>query len=656
MEQPKNIVRQLSRRLFWIMLAMIGSMSVATLILNPVARAQSPDAGSSWTFTGSLSANRVGHTATLLPNGKVLVVGGGGFPCSSGFCYATVNGSAELYDPAAGTWSYTGSLIQRRNGHSATLLQNGQVLVAGGNNYGYDIGYFASLNSAELYDPATGKWRPTGSFNRIQDSNSATLPSNGKVLAVGYDNNRPRGIVAELYDPATGTWSNTSSPSFEGFTISLPNGKVLIMDGYLAELYDPATEKWTRAVTGDSATTIDGVNTATMLPNGKILVTGPDFHNYNVFLAELYDPATGTWSRTGDPKTVGGGKAILLPSGQVLVAGGQTCSNVECISQNLSELYDPATGTWTLTSQLNTARAGHIAVLLPNGKVLVAGGIDGDFGDIPPRFLSSAELYDPGINLIPNQIDDAQFFVRQQYRDFLNREPDADGLAFWTNEITSCGGEAQCVEAKRINVSAAYFLSIEFQQTGYLVYRFYKTSYGNLPGAPVPINLSEFLPDTQKIRQGVIVNQGGWQQTLENNKEAFTKEFVQRSRFLASYPITMTEEEFVDMLKSNVGGALSQSERDQLVRDLAFGVKTRAQVLRAVAEDPDLVNAEFNRAFVLMQYFGYLRRNPNDAPDGNFDGYNFWLNKLNQFNGDFVQAEMVRSFLVSGEYRRRFGP
>ena len=257
---------------------------------------------------------------------------------------------------------------------------------------------------------------------------------------------------------------------------------------------------------------------------------------------------------------------------------------------------------------------------------------------------------------ITNQIDDAQFFVQQHYRDFLNREPDAAGLTFWTNEITSCGNNAQCIEAKRINVSAAYFLSIEFQQTGYEVYRLYKAAFGNIPDAPVPVRLGEFLADTPRIGRGVIVNQKGWEQVLENNKQAFASDFVQWSRFTNTFPPSTSAAEFVDKLNSNAGNPLSQSERDKLVGDLASGMKTRAQVLRAVAEDPDLVNAEFNRAFVLMQYFGYLRRNPNDTPDGNFDGYNFWLNKLNVFNGNFVQAEMVKAFLNSTEYRQRFGP
>ena len=141
---------------------------------------------------------------------------------------------------------------------------------------------------------------------------------------------------------------------------------------------------------------------------------------------------------------------------------------------------------------------------------------------------------------------------------------------------------------------------------------------------------------------------------LENNKQAFTAQFVQSARFLAAVPPTISPAEFVDKLNTNTDSALSQSERDQLVNDLTAGTKNRAQVLRAVAEDPDLSTAEFNRAFVLMQYFGYLRRNPNDSQDSDYSGYDFWLAKLNQFNGNFVNAEMVKAFLDSEEYQARF--
>jgi len=256
----------------------------------------------------------------------------------------------------------------------------------------------------------------------------------------------------------------------------------------------------------------------------------------------------------------------------------------------------------------------------------------------------------------PNQIDETQFFVQQHYRDFLNREPDSDGLAFWTNQITSCGGDQGCIEVKRINDSGSFFLSIEFQETGYLAYRMYLAAFGNLPNSPVPITFSEFIPDTQAIGRDVIVRQTGWEQVLENNKRAFTLQFVQRPRFTAVFPPTTSAREFVDKLNANAGNPLSEAERDQLISDLSGGRRSRAEVLRAIAENPKLVQTEFNRAFVLMQYFGYLRRNPNDAPDGNFVGYNFWLDKLNSFNGDFNQAEMVKAFISSTEYRRRFGP
>jgi hypothetical protein len=143
---------------------------------------------------------------------------------------------------------------------------------------------------------------------------------------------------------------------------------------------------------------------------------------------------------------------------------------------------------------------------------------------------------------------------------------------------------------------------------------------------------------------------------LENNKQALIADFVQRSRFLTAYPVSMTPAQFVDTLNTNSGGALSTAERNQLVNDLTTAAKTRAQVLRAVAEDSDLSNAETNRAFVLAQFFGYLRRNPNDSPDSDYTGYDFWLTKLNQFNGNFVNAEMVKAFIISGEYPVRFGP
>ena len=248
----------------------------------------------------------------------------------------------------------------------------------------------------------------------------------------------------------------------------------------------------------------------------------------------------------------------------------------------------------------------------------------------------------------PNPIDDTQTFVTQHYRDFLNREPDPLGLQFWMDNIEDCGEDQQCREAKRIDTSAAYFLSIEFQETGYLVHHFYKASFGRRP------LFAEFLADTQAIGNGVVVNSPDWQELLENNKEAFAIAWVTRAPFTSLYN-GVSAAQYVDMLIANTGATFTETDRDALVDVLNTQAMTRAQVLRIVAENQAFYEAEYNAAFVEMQYFGYLRRNPQDAPDNNLDGYNFWLNKLNEFGGDFRSAEMVKAFLISGEYRQRFG-
>jgi hypothetical protein len=280
--------------------------------------------------------------------------------------------------------------------------------------------------------------------------------------------------------------------------------------------------------------------------------------------------------------------------------------------------------------------------------------------------IATVTIIDDGNEPATNVIDDPETYVCQHYHDFLGRQPDPAGLQFWTNQITACGTDQACVEGRRINVSASFFLSIEFQDTGYLVERIYKAAYGDatststFPSAhqlPVPaVRLNEFRADTQEIGQGVVVGQGNWRDRLETNKQAFTAEFVTRSRFSTAYPSSITAAQFVDQLNANAGSPLSPAERDQLVNDLASGARSRAQVLRAVAEDPDLSAAESNRAFVLMQYFGYLQRNPNDPQDSDHTGYDFWLTKLNQFNGNYINAEMVKAFITSIEYRQRFGP
>ncbi|HEY0173530.1 MAG TPA: hypothetical protein VGB98_21135 [Pyrinomonadaceae bacterium] len=261
----------------------------------------------------------------------------------------------------------------------------------------------------------------------------------------------------------------------------------------------------------------------------------------------------------------------------------------------------------------------------------------------------------PGTNT-PITIDDSDFFVQQQYVDFLSRFPDQAGFAFWQGEINQCGADAICREVRRINVSGAFFLSIEFQTTGFFVYKAHKAAFGNISSdVPVPVRRETFMPEARSISNNIIVNTPGWEQQLQANMNAYALAFVGRGDFQAAFPGSMTAAQFVDKLYANGGVQPSAGERNAAIAAFGSGnAAGRAAALRAVTESASLDGAEKNRAFVLMQYFGYLKRNPNDAPDANFDGYRFWLTKLDEAGGDFVRAEMVKAFIQSDEYRTRF--
>jgi hypothetical protein len=330
-----------------------------------------------------------------LANGKVLVAGG--FDRNNDF----VAGS-ELYDPASGNWQPKGAMQSPRQEATATLLTSGKVLAAGGSSSS------SFLSSAELYDPVAGAWTFTGSMHELRWEAGGVLLPNGKVLVAGgaADISFTPGRTAELYDPATGTWSVTGPMSHERrtFTLTLlPNGKVLAAGGFdtngipitLAELYDPATQLWTP--TG-SLQSPRFAHTATLLPDGRVLVAGgsgatplqsgvtpPD---PVLATAELYDPATGAWTPTGSmgqPREAH--KAVLLTNGKVLVAGGSSFFGT--VFPTSAEMYDPAMGKWLPTLPLASGRRDHALSLLPGGKVLVAGGLN--TSDTGP----TAELFDP---------------------------------------------------------------------------------------------------------------------------------------------------------------------------------------------------------------------------------------------------------------------
>lgn len=295
-----------------------------------------------------------------------------------------------------------------------------------------------------------------------------------------------------------------------------------------------------------------------------------------------------------------------------------------------------------------------------------------------------------------NPIDERDFFIRQQYRDFLHRDPDAPGLAFWAGEydrrFSDCTrlfdfneeGRRKCYIRARASISSAFFLSTEFQQTGYLIYRTYDVAFARLGATRPPrnqgitqaaIRLEEFLFDTQAIAQGIIVNNAVDVVRLEDNRQTYFRNFVQRTDFLARFPASLSASEYVDALFTSAG--ITPTANERLAAVAAYspgGTDGRATALRAIVSNEQIYQREFNRAFVLLQYFGYLQRNPSDAPepDLGFAGYNFWLNKmdaastsepLNSQNvsndsvalGRVQRAEMIEAFIISIEYQQRFG-
>lgn len=340
--------------------------------------------------TCNLLVARSQHIAILLPSGKVLVAGGSD--------NVRVLNSSELYDPTTCKFSKTGSLNSARHSPTATLLPDGKVLITGGvvNHVDSPPYSSSSLSSAELYDSTTGIFTATGNLNSARSGNTATLLPNGKVLVVGGSNlNSKNGIgsaSAELYDPTTGkftTTGNLNTPRGGHTATLLPNSRVLVAGGEnneghvaSAEIYDSATGTFSK--TG-SLIVARSHHTATLLPNGKVLMAGGMTSVENTIdsysSAELYDPATGKFTATGELNSARGAHtATLLPNGMVLVAGGYGVDT----GVDASELYNSSSGTFTATGKLITGRYFHTATLLSNGKVLVVGG-----------WTASTELYDP---------------------------------------------------------------------------------------------------------------------------------------------------------------------------------------------------------------------------------------------------------------------
>ena len=355
-----------------------------------------------FTATGAMTTPRYVHTATLLADGRVLIAGGALMESAHAF---RALASAELYDPGTGTFTATGDMTIARSEHTATLLPNGKVLIAGGRPAFKVDTISSSFPFAELYDPSLGTFTATGDMTLARSDHTATLLPDGRILIVGGSSDRP--ASAELYDPDSGTFTATGDMTAEWADTAtlLPNGKVLISRGnpegpppYLssADLYDPSTGTFASA---HYLTTNHSGPTANLLINGRVLIAGGDVGDGDggSYSAELYDPSTGTFGFTGSmTERRELHTATVLADGTVLFTGGHALISAS------AELYDPVTGRFGTTGGLPEARDMHTATLLAAGRVLISGGqtapsldaaIHGNYS-----IVSSALLYTPAVS------------------------------------------------------------------------------------------------------------------------------------------------------------------------------------------------------------------------------------------------------------------
>jgi hypothetical protein len=490
--------------------------------------------------------------------------------------------------------------------------------IAGRVGYGSPTGTAAFGAHVFAEDVATG---------RLVAGNVASAAGNYRID--GLPPGQYRVVVEQLDEPVLASQIGSNGGGYPGTTLNN-------MPPFAT------TEAGTVTVAAEAASALNvGVPALSPAINPRFIGTGASFQ-----LSTVAVPVV-----PGQPATIliGGDNLNVAPPGGATGVGVSVNSPYIAVSnvQQLNGFGIPVISFDINPSVLTPPGEYSVRAVSSAGQVAyVTGGLTVDLPNGVPG----------GQNLS----DNSTFFVSQHYRDFLSREPDQAGLAHWVGEIESCGADAACRDVKRNNVSAAFFLSIEFQETGFLAYRLYKAAYGNAAGTPVPVRLQQFFPDTQEIGRDLVVGRPGWEAQLEANKQAFALRFVQRAEFAARHPTSLTPAQFVDALYANAGVAPSAADRQAAIAEFGGASNTadaaaRARALRRVAETAALVQAEFNRAFVLMQYFGYLRRNPDDPPDSDFSGYNFWLGKLNEFGGNYIAAEMVRAFSTSIEYRRRFG-
>ena len=538
------------------------------------------------------------------------------------------NNSADDYSPA---WSPDGAkiaFVSNRNGNEQVFLMN-----ADGSNpmqLTFDLSY--------SYRPS---WSPDGTRIAFSASQGEISPS--EIFVISSDGSH-----------LTRLTNATSDLDWSGDPAWSPDGTRIVFDKgfFFADLY---------------VINADGSNETRLTTDGWSPYWSPDG-------AEIVFARSATPCYFFDPP--------FVPCLYEIFAINATGNNSRQLTTTAYP-FSNSSPTWSPDGTRIAFERGDYNSSTNTSDIYVMNADGSNQTSLTSTRNNSAPSWQPvSINPLPsNPLDDPYFFVHQQYRDFLNREPDAPGLAHWVDEITSCNdpsrrqpGEslASCIERKRASTSAAFFLSPEFQNTGSFVLRVYWGTLGKLPSARCGLPggslgqcrplYNAYLADMSQVAQGIVVNDKLAPDVINANKHAFVDGFVNRSEFKANYD-PLNNQQFVDKLFSTTGIAPSDAERSTLVNGLNTGAETRSSVVFKVVDGTQTVadgalvfntrygqafySQEFDSAFVFMEYVGYLHRNPDEA------GYEYWLAKLKQY-GNWVDAEMVLAFIRSPEYRLRF--
>ena len=572
-----------------------------------------------------LTSDYDGASAVAIQADGKIVVAGSRFSTTGGSSFAVVryNTDGSLDTSFNGTGIVITSVNSSHDYAFSVAIQTDSKIVVAGTS-GFSTSNFAIVRynadgTLDISFNGTGKVIPPV----IGGISSISIQSDGKIVAAGVSlDGSVSAFTLIRYNP-----DGSLDTSFNG------TGKVFTS---LGNSYSGAQEL---AIQTDGKIVAAGYSGGTL---GNLTV--------NDFALVRYNP-----DGSLDTSFNGTGKVItsvnnsdctalslgIQSNGKIVAAGysrNDIGSDFAVVRYNSNGSLDTSfNGTGKVITAFGGQDYAIATAIQADGKIVVAGGTDNLFWDFYD-FVVVRYQGDPAT--CSNPIDCPEVFVRQHYLDFLNREPDQGGWDYWTTQLTSCGSDVRCMHERRIGVSAAFFVELEFQRTGYVVYRLHRAAFGTWPGAPTRANLTytQFTADRALLPEGSNIAQ-----TTIN----FANGFVSRPEFLNFFPANQTNAQFVNKLFDTAELTPYTAERQQQIAAMTGG-KTRAQVLLDLIEIPEFKTREYNRSFVLMEYFGYLRRDPDQG------GYDFWLNVLDNRDPNNFRG-MVCSFITSEEFQLRFG-